>query len=433
MAFRTNKTPVLQEKSASGSVATFNTALAMPLSSCNIAVNAWQEGSGDPSPVNVRPIHGFDKLHIGMVDFNQLYDFTKNSTRWKNNGTVTRTWNNGVLTVSNGNTNSAYTYQEFSETVGHKLLYICEAECVKDEGASLYGALSIYAGTGTTNITRYFTNEKAIYSGIFEGINTATNRLQLRPNYTQNIITIYRVMIVDLTEMFGSKIADYLYNLETQTTGAGVALFKQIFYKDYYAYNAGGTWVSVASVNGDSYPDYAEIQLGQEVYGAEVDAVNGVARISHYGYVCNNDTILTLTGSGTGLRAISIDYATNNLPQMKSGAQGQAISNLFSKNIPSGAEGRLSAGATTAFFLIDTSRLSTADSAGALEWAVNNQLTFVYPIETPIEISLSDIPTISTLIGNNTIFADTGDIDLTYKDLDLAKRGNFREVFKLPS
>ena len=40
MAFRTNKTPVLQEKSASGSVATFNTALAMPLASCNIAVNA---------------------------------------------------------------------------------------------------------------------------------------------------------------------------------------------------------------------------------------------------------------------------------------------------------------------------------------------------------------------------------------------------------
>jgi hypothetical protein len=26
----------------------------------------------------------------------------------------------------------------------------------------------------------------------------------------------------------------------------------------------------------------------------------------------------------------------------------------------------------------------------------------------------------------------SGDISLTYKDLDLAKRGSFREVFKLP-
>ena len=41
---------------------------------------------------------------------------------------------------------------------------------------------------------------------------------------------------------------------------------------------------------------------------------------------------------------------------------------------------------------------------------------------------------IQTIAGKtNTIFADTGDIDLTYKDLDIAKRGNFREVFKLPS
>lgn len=65
MAFRTNKTPVLQTKSASGSVATFNTALAMPLVSCNIAVTATQSGSGTPSPDNVRPISGYLSLiHI---------------------------------------------------------------------------------------------------------------------------------------------------------------------------------------------------------------------------------------------------------------------------------------------------------------------------------------------------------------------------------
>ena len=64
MAFRTNKTPVLQTKSASGAVASFNTALAMPLPSCNIAVNAWQEGSGDPSPSNVRAIHGFSEVNV---------------------------------------------------------------------------------------------------------------------------------------------------------------------------------------------------------------------------------------------------------------------------------------------------------------------------------------------------------------------------------
>ena len=63
----------------------------------------------------------------------------------------------------------------------------------------------------------------------------------------------------------------------------------------------------------------------------------------------------------------------------------------------------------------------------------NNNIEIVYKIPTPIEIDLSSIPDLSSIIGNNTFSTDTGTLDLTYKDLDLAKRGNFREVFKLPS
>ena len=64
MAFRTNLMPTLQEKSASGSVATFNTALAMPLVECKVAFSASQEGSGTPSPVNVIPIIGKSSLTV---------------------------------------------------------------------------------------------------------------------------------------------------------------------------------------------------------------------------------------------------------------------------------------------------------------------------------------------------------------------------------
>ena len=44
---------------------------------------------------------------------------------------------------------------------------------------------------------------------------------------------------IDLTQMFGSTIADYIYALERNTAGAGVAWFKKLFPADYYAYNAG--------------------------------------------------------------------------------------------------------------------------------------------------------------------------------------------------
>lgn len=43
----------------------------------------------------------------------------------------------------------------------------------------------------------------------------------------------------DLTQMFGSAIADAIYALEQSNAGAGVAWFKKYFPKPYYAYNAG--------------------------------------------------------------------------------------------------------------------------------------------------------------------------------------------------
>jgi len=43
--------------------------------------------------------------------------------------------------------------------------------------------------------------------------------------------------LIDLTALFGSsEVADYFYNLETQTAGAGVAKFRQLFPESYYAY-----------------------------------------------------------------------------------------------------------------------------------------------------------------------------------------------------
>ena len=66
-----------------------------------------------------------------------------------------------------------------------------------------------------------------------------TNPITFRPN------------IKDLTAMFGSTIADYIYSLETANAGAGVAWFRKLFPKDYYAYNAG----ELMSVSGVSAHD----------------------------------------------------------------------------------------------------------------------------------------------------------------------------------
>lgn len=46
-------------------------------------------------------------------------------------------------------------------------------------------------------------------------------------------------MLIDLTQAFGSTIADYVYALEQNHAGDGVAWFKKLFPNPYYAYNSG--------------------------------------------------------------------------------------------------------------------------------------------------------------------------------------------------
>ena len=246
MAFRTNKTPVLQEKTASGSVASFNTALAMPLSSCNIAVNAWQEGSGDPSPSNVRPIHGFSEVNV--------------------------TANNAV------------------------------------------------------------------------------------------------------------------------------------------------------------YP----IQLGQEVYGAEVDVVNGVARVGWTLFDLGNTTWTYINDfgifqtTGTSLYIMK-GIASNGVKSTmfcdtyKTYTYNQIRSDIGSVTLGIAQRVSFGIGIHDNSFNGDVEAFSNYISGHYVCFELNN----------PFDIQLT--PTqITTIRGNNTIFADTGDVDLTYNDLDIAKRGSFREVFKLP-
>ena len=57
--------------------------------------------------------------------------------------------------------------------------------------------------------------------------------------------TVENLVCFDLTEIFGATIADHIATLESGTAGAGVAWFRKLFPKDWYAYDAG----SLQSVN----------------------------------------------------------------------------------------------------------------------------------------------------------------------------------------
>ena len=73
-------------------------------------------------------------------------------------------------------------------------------------------------------------------------------------------ISFKKIAVFDLTQMFGSTIADYIYTLETANAGAGVAWFRKLFPKPYYAYDAG----EIMSVSGVSAHQMTEFNQWDE-------------------------------------------------------------------------------------------------------------------------------------------------------------------------
>ena len=69
--------------------------------------------------------------------------------------------------------------------------------------------------------------------------NSGTGALNLANRVGVADFYLSKPQLFDLTQLFGSTIADYIYTLEQTTQGAGVQWFKSLFPDDYYPYNAG--------------------------------------------------------------------------------------------------------------------------------------------------------------------------------------------------
>ena len=191
----------------------------------------------DNEPYNFRPSGNgkgignreTDKIIGGTVAWNQFYSGTDSQTV---NG-ITFTVNSDETITVNG-TATADAYYALSYTfglykdVGHKFFL---SACPKDASPNTYFALIRFIGVEYDLGNGFIFNvPNTQYSGAFS--------ICVKSGTTINNL-VFKPQIIDLTQMFGSTIADYIYNLEQGTAGAGVAYFRKLFPKPYYAYNAG--------------------------------------------------------------------------------------------------------------------------------------------------------------------------------------------------
>ena len=146
-----------------------------------------------------------------LTDQSEVYGITRTAsedrTKMTYTGTATKTDNYTAITVS-------------PTVVGHKVL-ITLGNVTLPSGAKL---LYSNADKCTTTIYAIIYNTAQIGVSIEQGTEV---------NFT------VKPQLFDLTAMFGSEIADHIYELEQAEEGAGVAWFRKYFPNDYYEYNAG--------------------------------------------------------------------------------------------------------------------------------------------------------------------------------------------------
>ena len=150
--------------------------------------------------------------------------------------------NDGEATVT-GTGNYAQIGSAISLVSGHKYLAIVDAKSSDGVNVSI-GSVSF------TPNHKYFATTSA-YQTIGR-VYTASSPLSTQiititsNNGNGKTYTVKNPQVFDLTQMFGTAIADYIDSLEQANAGDGVAWFKQYFPNDYYAYDAG----SLKSVEG---------------------------------------------------------------------------------------------------------------------------------------------------------------------------------------
>ena len=187
-----------------------------------------------------------DKIVGGTVAWNQMIEHGNfdEVTGWLTLGYGAITISNNIGTLAISKASAVIRIERaFTPIAGHKYLAYMDFKPSYNANpfisfqmgdvAAQIGATSVSAGNwvrciGIRNVVSDDTTSGRIR--YFCGSTSASvgDTVQLR-----------NAGLIDLTQMFGSTIADYIYSLEQSQAGAGVAWFKKLFPNDYYAYNAG--------------------------------------------------------------------------------------------------------------------------------------------------------------------------------------------------
>ena len=82
--------------------------------------------------------------------------------------------------------------------------------------------------------------------------------------------------------------------------------------------------------------------------------------------------------------------------------------------MPAGTVGIVTGNGNKRLYFVNMATVGVTNESTLATWLAANQPEFVYELATPVTYQLT--PTqVATLLGDNNIWADTGDVSVTYR------------------
>lgn len=362
---------VLPIRTASGTIAHFEDgADDVPLKSLTAQILPIQEGTGDPSPSNFRPISGTSVLNVANVSdyasyFKGLFlgtlAFVDLSTlTWQISGSGTFFYTTDITTIplySAGTVLSAW---------------LCTD----------YNVVNVTSSSGWQNVAN-----KSI--GSQSGVSAP--RINIRD-------TQYTTL-----QDFQTNVKGYLiYELATPTTPTITA---QQF----------ATLCTAFNITGSTYP----IALGRTVYGGTYNSETGVLTVTKIGFDFGSEDLTWIYNSGQTRFYCTIPNI--DLPTAY-GVVADILCSCYKTvkftDVTGTQTDDIIAGVTQGETNYITCRDTRYTDAQSFKTGLTGQ-KFVVNLATPVEIQLT--PTeINSLLGVNNVWTDTGDTEVEYRaDIDL--------------
>ena len=355
---------------ASGSIAQFNTDLTDNLVKCECEFSATQ-AEGTPTPAAPIPIVGVDKVNITRTGKNLLggSKLLANAQAYLPSGTTDLV-------------NKTFEFQA-SATTTDGLTFTTGLKFKEDTQYTIIFVISKNAGTGT-NLRVYYTD------GTWNNIGTVTE-------------TNTKFTIIYKTSSSKTVASIRKTNSSNKTT---------LYYDECGIFEGDLSETDFEPYNGTT----ALINLGGTYYGGSVDCVTGKIPLTHKKYVIDENSDITWrTSSNTAV--FDVDAYT----KVRYGGDLLLCDTLQAVNVEGldalsdNQIGMLNNSGDTAYSRIPFKVENITSKADMQTWLASHNITIVVNLATPIVVYASNTAEIPTIVGDNQVFCDSGNVEVEYK------------------